>query len=73
MSATTNKLPFTRVTLKDSRGILELAINKFKKVVKDAGILQEYKDRMEYIKPSAIKRDMKLKAINRQKRHIVVD
>jgi ribosomal protein S21 len=39
----------------------EFAIRKFKKKVKDSGILHELQERQFYTKPSAIKRDRKAK------------
>ncbi len=38
------------VVVKD--GNVEKAIRKFKKKVQESGILDEYKERMEYVKPS---------------------
>ena len=40
---------------------------RFKRKVKDSGILMEYRDRQFYEKPSAIKREKKNKAILRNK------
>ena len=39
----------------------EFALRKFKKKVKDSGILHELQERQFYVKPSAIKRDRKAK------------
>ena len=41
---------------------IEVALRKFKKKVKDSGILHELQERQFYVKPSAIKRDRKYKA-----------
>ena len=49
------------------------ALAKFKKKVKDYNILLDYKDNMEYIKPSAKKRHQKLQAIRRNKRQIELE
>jgi small subunit ribosomal protein S21 len=35
------------------------ALRKFKKKVQDAGVIQEYKERREYVKPSEKKRKAK--------------
>lgn len=43
-------------------------IRIFKRKVKEAGILEEYKDRMEYIKPSKRKVERKNAAIRRQRK-----
>ena len=42
---------------------VEKAISIFKKKVKQSGILMEYRDRQFYVKPSAIKREKRNKAI----------
>tara|TARA_B100000902_G_scaffold86931_1_gene91107 strand:- start:2899 stop:3096 length:198 start_codon:yes stop_codon:yes gene_type:complete len=39
----------------------EFAIRKFKKKVKDSGILHELQQRQFYVKPSALKRDRRAK------------
>ena len=39
----------------------EFALRKFKKKVKDSGILHELRQRQFYVKPSAIKRDRRAK------------
>ncbi len=46
---------------------VEKAISIFKKKVKNSGILMEYRERQFYVKPSAIKREKKNKAILRNK------
>ena len=43
-------------------------IKIFKRKVKEAGILEEYKKRMEYIKPSKKKVERKNAAIRRQRK-----
>ena len=47
------------VGVKVRKGNVEKAISIFKKRVKETGILQEYRSRQEYIKPSAKKRKKK--------------
>jgi ribosomal protein S21 len=44
---------------------IEYALKKFKRKVKDAGILHELQQRAFYLKPSAIKRDRNAKARRR--------
>ena len=56
-----------RIKKKDMRGIrvdvrnnnVELALKKFKRMVKESGIMLELKDRTYYKKPSAEKREKK--------------
>ncbi len=43
--------------------MIEQALREFKRIVKDAKILDEYKDRQEYIKPSLKRRKMMQLAI----------
>tara|TARA_Y100001937_G_scaffold125184_1_gene191465 strand:- start:6 stop:215 length:210 start_codon:yes stop_codon:yes gene_type:complete len=50
---------------------VEKAISIFKKKVKQSGILMEYRDRQFYVKPSAIKREKRNKAILRNKYKIL--
>ena len=49
-----------------STGELEMALRKFKTMVKDSGIMDEYRDRQEFLKPSVVKRRQKLQAIRRK-------
>jgi len=49
----------TNVGVKVRYGNVEKALSIFKKRVKETGILQEYRSRQEYIKPSARKRKKK--------------
>ena len=46
---------------------LEGALRQFKKIVTEAGVLDEYKARREFIKPSAKKREKRQQAIRRNK------
>jgi len=46
---------------------LNIALRQFKKLVKETGILLEYKSRQEYIKPSAKRRRMLQQAKRRLK------
>lgn len=47
---------------------VDTMIKVFKRKVKEAGILEEYKNRMEYIKPSKKKSEKRNAAIRRQKK-----
>ena len=47
---------------------VDVMIKIFKRKVKEAGILEEYKNRMEYIKPSRKKTEKRNAAIRRQKK-----
>lgn len=58
----------SRVSVKVRNGNVNKALSIFKKKVISSGILQEYKDRQEYIKPSLRKREKLKKAIREQKR-----
>ena len=44
-------------------GNIEAALKFWKRQVKDSNVLQEVKDRKEFIKPSAVKRKQKMDAI----------
>ena len=47
---------------------IDIMIKIFKRKVKEAGILEEYKERMEYVKPSKRKVERKNAAIRRQRK-----
>jgi ribosomal protein S21 len=47
---------------------IDTMIKIFKRKVKEAGILEEYKSRMEYIKPSKKKSEKRNAAIRRQRK-----
>lgn len=47
---------------------IDTMIKVFKRKVKEAGILEEYKNRMEYIKPSRKKVEKRNAAIRRQRK-----
>jgi ribosomal protein S21 len=47
---------------------IDTMIKVFKRKVKEAGILEEYKSRMEYIKPSKKKSEKRNAAIRRQRK-----
>lgn len=48
---------------------LEKALKVFNRRVRKAGILREYKDRMEYTKPSKERREERKRAEQKAKRH----
>lgn len=50
------------------KSILETALKIFKRKVKESGIIEDYKSRTEFIKPSVKKRRMKEEAIRRAHR-----
>ncbi len=49
------------IEVKVTNNKYEFALRKFKKKVKESGILHELQQRQFYVKPSAIKRDMRAK------------
>lgn len=56
------------VTSDECRGNHEKMIRKFLKKVKKSGIIEEYREREYYVKPSEKKRKAKLRAIKAQKK-----
>ena len=56
------------VKVKNTGMSIDIMIKIFKRKVKEAGILEEYKKRMEYIKPSKKKVERKNAAIRRQRK-----
>jgi len=57
-------MAFIKVGEKES---LDRAIKRFKKKVEDEGILQDYKEKQYYQKPSFIRREKKKAAIRKYK------
>ena len=47
-------------------GNIEAALRFFKRQVKESNVLQEVRDRQEFIKPSAVKRRQKQQAIRKE-------
>ena len=43
------------------------ALKRFKRKFKDTGVVKEIRKRQQFAKPSRIKREAKMKAINKQK------
>lgn len=56
------------VKVKNTGMNVDIMIKIFKRKVKEAGILEEYKNRMEYIKPSKMKSEKRNAAIRRQRK-----
>ena len=50
-------------------GNLEKALSIFKKRIKESGILEEYKNKQEYVKPSVIKRKKRLDSAYKEKKN----
>jgi ribosomal protein S21 len=63
----TNSKP-AHVKVKAGGMNIDTMIKVFKRKVKEAGILEEYKNRMEYIKPSKRKVEKRNAAIRRQRK-----
>ena len=55
------------VEVKDNESV-ERAINRFKKMVTRSRILNEYKDRQQFTKPSIERREARKKAVREQRR-----
>ncbi len=55
------------VNVKDNESI-DRAVNRFKKMITRSRILNEYKDRQQYTKPSLLKREALKKAKREQRR-----
>jgi len=47
-------------------GNIEAALRFFKRQVKESNVLQEVRDRQEFIKPSAVKRRQKQQAVRKE-------
>lgn len=56
------------VKVKNSGMDIDMMIKIFKRKVKEAGILEEYKKKMEYVKPSKRKSEKRNSAIRRQRK-----
>lgn len=63
----TNPQP-AHVKVKSNGMGIDLMLKIFKRKVKDCGIIEEYKKRQEYIKPSEIKKDKRNAARKRQQK-----
>tara|TARA_R110000868_G_scaffold1211_7_gene9434 strand:- start:3630 stop:3824 length:195 start_codon:yes stop_codon:yes gene_type:complete len=55
------------VEVKDNESV-ERAINRFKKMITRSRVLNEYKERQQFIKPSFAKREAMKKAVREQRR-----
>lgn len=51
-------------------GNTEKALRKFKKLIADSGILQDAKDRQEFVKPTTVRKIAKSQAKRRWKKHL---
>lgn len=51
-------------------GNVEKALRKFKKKITEQGLLQEVRDRQEYVKPTTQRKIQKSKAKSRWKKHL---
>lgn len=61
-----NKPKTAHVKVKGNGMNIDLMLKIFKRKVKESGILEEYKRRTEYIKPSKVRSDKKNAARKRQ-------
>ncbi|MDA0671690.1 MAG: 30S ribosomal protein S21 [Bacteroidetes bacterium] len=55
------------VNIKDGENI-ERAINRFKKMMTRSRVLNEYRDRQEFTKPSEVRREALKKSVREQRR-----
>lgn len=55
------------------RGDLSKALKKFKKKVSESGHLNEIRERMEYVKPSVKRRELKLNSIREQQKEDILE
>lgn len=55
------------VNIKDGENI-ERAINRFKKMITRSRVLNEYRDRQEFTKPSEVRREALKKSVREQRR-----
>jgi small subunit ribosomal protein S21 len=51
-------------------GNFEKALRKLKKKVTESGLLQEVKDRQQFIKPTVKRKEAKSQAVRRWKKHL---
>jgi len=65
-------VPGNGMAIKVLDGNIEIALKKFKKLVKESGILFDLKERREFIKPSAVNRK-KMQHARRRQYHISVE
>ena len=61
-----DRFKYTNKLLVKNKSV-EKAISIFKRKVKEAGILYELRERQEYKKPSAVKREKRAKALARKR------
>lgn len=63
-----NKPKTAHVKVKGNGMNIDLMLKIFKRKVKESGILEEYKNKTEYVKPSEKKKGKKNAAIKRQRK-----
>jgi|TARA_B110000967_G_C18785287_1_gene510436 small subunit ribosomal protein S21 len=63
-----NKEPAAGLYVEVRNGDITGALRRFKKIVQESGVLQDYKDRQEYIKPSEKRKRAKASAVRRHQR-----
>lgn len=61
-------MSINRVSVKVKNGNVNKALSIFKKKVATSGVIQEFKERQEYVKPSLQRREKLKKAKREQKR-----
>ncbi len=63
-----NNTPAAGLYVEVRNGDIAGALRKFKKKVQESGVLQDYKDRQEYVKPSEKRKRAKAAAVRRHQR-----
>lgn len=63
----------SRVTVIVKRGDVNRALKIFKRQVNNSGHLIEFKEKMEFVKPTTKRREAKKKAIREQQRHVRIN
>jgi small subunit ribosomal protein S21 len=58
------------LTVEVQNGNVEQALRKFKKKVNNSGIIQEYRERTEYVKPTTKRTKAKKQAVSRNKKRV---
>jgi len=63
-----NRPKTAHVKVKGNGMSIDLMLKIFKRKIKESGVLEEYRRRTEYIKPSERRKDKKNAAVKRQKK-----
>lgn len=58
------------LTVEVQNGNVEKALRQFKKKVSNAGIIQEYRERTEYVKPTTKRTKAKKQAVARNRKRV---